>query len=263
MTSRDREVAGSSPALGMLYSEVVLMRCAILIIFIISILLVGCEGGKNYCGDGTCSEGEDCDTDCESIQQTPADTIKNNTEETNITEEPEETETAKEEPAEKETAEEEFAITAEPADYDLKDYPDMFSSNTIIVVGNEAPASDVVSATHIVNSLEGKAKTLLASEIDDISSQNIISVGNACNNRMTAEIIGNPKNCLAGLKEGVGRAALYKNGDRIALVIDGYSAVDVRRTAKLLEEQPDRLSGSISCVYGSALNADRITNCQE
>jgi hypothetical protein len=240
------------------------MRYTILIILMISILMVGCSGGANYCGDGVCSEGEECPADCETSQQTSAAEVTENiTEETSIAEKPKETGTAEEEPAEKETAEEEFVITAEPADYDLKDYPDMFSSNTIIVVGNEAPASDVVSATHIVNSLEGKAKSLLASEISDISSQNIISVGNVCNNRITAEIIGNPKNCLAGLKEGVGRAALYKNGNKIALVIDGYSAVDVRRTAKLLEEQPDRLSGSISCVYGSALNVDKITNCQE
>jgi hypothetical protein len=231
------------------------MRYAIIIILTISILMIGCEGGVNYCGDGTCSEGEACDTDCETGQPNlTVEVIVNNTNntETNITIEPE-----------NETVEEEFVITAKPASYDLGDFPDMFSSSTIIVVGNQAPASDVVSATYIVNSLGGDVKSVLSSEISDITSQNIISVGNACNNPITAEIIGNPANCSAGLAEGVGRAALYKNGNKIALVIDGYSVVDVRRTAKLIGEEPYRLSGSISCVYGSALTVDKVTDCEE
>jgi hypothetical protein len=254
MTSRDREVAGSSPAAGILIIGVVLMRYAILMILTVSILIIGCEGGMNYCGDGICSEGEECEADCEVQQTPPAEIIVNDTE-TNISTEPEMTEN--------ETVEEEFVIKAEPANYELDDFPDMFSSNTVIAVGNEAPASDVVSATYIVNSLNGNVKSVLASEISSITSQNIISIGNACNNKITAEIIGNPANCMAGLEDGVGRAALYKNGNKIALVIDGYSNNDVRRTAKLLEEAPYKLSGSISCVYGSALDAEKITDCEE
>jgi hypothetical protein len=237
------------------------MKYTLIMIFAISILLAGCGGGMDYCGDGICSYGEECAADCGNDNVTYEESPETEPieEETNATIEPEDT--GMDERQAEETEEDMFVITAEPADYDLKDYPDMFSGDTIIIVGNEAPASDVVSATYIQNSVGGKVKSVLASEINDISGKNIISVGNACNNRITAEIIGNPKDCLSGLEEGVGRAAIYKNGDKISMVIDGYSSVDVRRAAKLLEEQPDRLSGSISCIYGSALDVDKVTNC--
>ena len=229
-------------------------------IFAISIVLAGCQGGINSCGDGICSYGEECAADCGNYNVTDEESPETEPiEETNATIEPEDT--GMDERQAEETEEEMFVITAEPADYDLKNYPDMFSGDTIIIVGNEAPASDVVSATYIQNSLGGKVKSVLASEIDDISGKNIVSVGNACNNRITAEIIGNPKDCMAGLEEGVGRAAIYKNGDKLAIVIDGYSSVDIRRAAKLMEEHPDELSGTISCIYGSALDVEKVTDC--
>lgn len=236
-----------------------MMKYLGLIILIITVLLVGCED-MHVCGDGVCAEGEECPEDCETaeeeiVEEAPA------AEETEVAEEEEIVEEDEEEEPEEIVEEEEFVITAETANYDLSDYPSMFSSNTVIVVGKEGSASDVVSATHIQNSLGGKAKSVLDYEISDVSAQNIISIGNACSNTITAEIIGNPKNCMAGLEEGVGRAALYKNGDKLALIIDGYSSVDIRRVAKRLEENPGGFKGFRSCVYGSGLDVEKIIVC--
>ncbi|GAG26812.1 unnamed protein product, partial [marine sediment metagenome] len=147
---------------------------------------------------------------------------------------------------------------------DLSDYPTMFIKDGkldfVIVVGDKAPAEDVVSAIDIATSLQHDKKLLkilgkkdsekveigtavLASEVDDVSKHNIISIGNPCDNPVTAEILGVPHEypqCLAGFEEGVGMIKLYSTGKgKIAIVVAGLNPLDTKRAARVLANYED------------------------
>lgn len=138
-------------------------------------------------------------------------------------------------------------------DFDLSDYPEMFIKdekfNGIIVVGQSAPALDVISATDIAVSLQyaiieesnkivpievGAVK--IDNEVADPLHQNIITIGTPCVNSVTAQLMGNPENCIGMFDIGDGLLKLYYNNGYYQLVVTGYSKEDVRRAAKVLAE---------------------------
>lgn len=190
---------------------------------------------------------------------------------------------------------------------DLRDYPYMFISNGIfdgyIVVGDNAPASDVVAATDIMNSLNTKLyasvtadETLakenvvrLASEISDPFNQNLISVGNACDNKITKKLLGidfekeemkvsnediwvqqgipervsDDNSCTVGLREGLGKIELYVYNGKKQIVVYGNSAEDTRKAAYVLANwNKYKLSGSAVCVSGTKDNPS-IVSCTD
>ena len=120
-----------------------------------------------------------------------------------------------------------FCLTAGPAlttpeeKIDLSNYPELFikgkSLNGVFVVGDQAPADDVIAAIDISVSFQkyGVSKTggaMLASEVGNYN-RNIISVGRPCDNAVTAQILRSNGisdydfDCSYGLKPG--QAVVY------------------------------------------------------
>lgn len=149
-----------------------------------------------------------------------------------------------------------IAINTVPPDYsaDLENYPDLFIKNGrfngYIVIGDTAPAEDVLSATDIAKSISeysdvnvGSAR--LASEISDPFSMNLIVVGNPCNNEVAAELIYSTSdvssfNCRAYFnKPGRWTIKLFENNGHIQILVAGYTEKDTRNAAKVLAHWKD------------------------
>src|SRR3989338_7813393 len=124
----------------------------------------------------------------------------------------------------------------------LLDYPDLFRSNPpVIVVGHTAPAGDVITAVDTMNGLKAAGidvgPTRLDTEIDDLAAQtaqNLISIGNACDNKITAELLGNPEPCFEAIPIQYGLIKLKTVKDKTAIVVAARDAQGTRRTARVL-----------------------------
>lgn len=142
---------------------------------------------------------------------------------------------------------------SEDPGYTLADYPNMFiednSFNAFLVVGNEAPAKDVIVVSDIAVSLQyagiSVETTKLVSEIDDIRKQNLILIGTPCNNELIANVmdIESPE-CVddysyGGFDENEGIIALYEKYEHIYLVISGYLPSDTREAGVLVANYGD------------------------
>ena len=149
---------------------------------------------------------------------------------------------------------------------DLSNYPDMFvkdgTFNAVIVVGNQASASDVIAQTNLIlffggyteKSLIGSAK--LSSEIKSLK-QNIIAIGSACNNPTSAEIMGNPKQCDIWLEPGKAMIILYGYKDYVYMVIAGNSDKGTRDAADfLINTKKGSLKGSNMLIEINEPNPD-------
>ena len=126
---------------------------------------------------------------------------------------------------------------------DLSTYPDMFIKNgvfdAVIVVGDKAPASDVIAQSNLIQffvgylgkTLVGSAK--LASEIDALG-QNIISIGSPCHNPVSAQIMIDPKPCDKWMEPGKAFIMLYYYKGYTHMVIEGYSDKGTREAVNAL-----------------------------
>ncbi len=122
---------------------------------------------------------------------------------------------------------------------DLSNYPEIFFDNdkinAILVVGDEAPADDVIAATDIVVSFENRRSirpTYLASEVNNLK-QNIISVGNPCDNPVTAKLT-ELNDCHGGLKPGQAMITLKEYQGYAHMAVFGYSRMETRKAARAL-----------------------------
>lgn len=131
--------------------------------------------------------------------------------------------------------------------YTIKDYPEMFVKNNRLevklVVGDVAVASDTIGAVEIATSLQVNPttnkvfrgiKAVLASEIYDVKSENIIAIGGPCANGVTAELMGYPAVCYGAIPSNTGIIRLYKFSNHFSLVVAGSSAMDTRRACRVL-----------------------------
>ncbi|MBI1935626.1 hypothetical protein HYS31_04235 [Candidatus Woesearchaeota archaeon] len=136
---------------------------------------------------------------------------------------------------------------------DFANYPGIFTDygnfDAVIVVGDSAPASDVIAQSSLVQffvgylgkPIVGSAK--LSSEIDTLE-QNIISVGSPCHNPVSAQIMGNPEPCSKNLEPGKAVIALYDYKSYSHLVIAGYSDKGTRDAANELVNKWKSFSGN-------------------
>jgi len=128
----------------------------------------------------------------------------------------------------------------------LRNYPWMFvdedaTFNGMIVVGRHSTANDVIAATDIAMDIQYALDELpvriyvgaayLDDQVEDVSAQNVISVGSACVNDVTAELLGSPADCHEGMEPGTAMVSLMPNGDNLALLVRGYESVDTRFAA--------------------------------
>jgi hypothetical protein len=127
----------------------------------------------------------------------------------------------------------------------LSDYPYIFADDgkfdAIYVVGEEAPALDVVSATTISTALARYPNLTVVvgtsridSEIPNIVYRNAIVIGSPCENKAAAILEGNPTPCYANLSGGIGYIKLFEQNNRTQLLITGLDAKDRQAAAKFL-----------------------------
>jgi len=136
---------------------------------------------------------------------------------------------------------------------DLSSYPDEFTSgNTVtVVVGDSAPSSDVLAALDVVTGIQQQMIGIniiskISSEVS--STEGIISVGNACNNPISKQILQvSDADCKKGLL--INRGVIELKDD--VLVVYGYGNDEIRLAASLLKEYTDHaLTGSRIEVCG-------------
>ena len=146
-------------------------------------------------------------------------------------------------------------------DMDLSNYPEFILKEPFdIVVGESAPAEDVISAIDIASSLEKVSKkeiplAKLDTEIKIPGKNNLIVIGNPRDNLLISHIMGLKKRDLSGFEEGKAIIKLYKHDKgKIAIVIAGLTPLDTRRAAKVLANSKIySLSGSEIEITGIGL----------
>jgi len=96
--------------------------------------------------------------------------------------------------------------------------------------------------------------TKLASEVSDPTMYNLVLVGGPCANPLVETVFG--MSCDAwsyGAGEGV--VKLAANGDKVAMLVAGTSAMDTRRAAKAVANFEDHaFAGTESMVKGTSLS---------
>ncbi|MFC1648779.1 hypothetical protein ACFL1B_04950 [Nanoarchaeota archaeon] len=140
---------------------------------------------------------------------------------------------------------------------DLEDYPSFFYEdgefNAIIVVGEDAPVMDVTSAIQIIPGLQKHSEdrirgSTLDDDVDDLD-QNILSIGNSCDNDVTWEIMGKEP-CLGQFDSG-GYIFLYESGDYAWLLVGGETMQDTAKAAYVLGSYEEyNLDGNAIKVTG-------------
>ena len=129
----------------------------------------------------------------------------------------------------------------------ISDFPRMYAKNgnfsAIYVIGEEAPALDVVSATVISTSLARYNLTTavgtsrLDSEVGDITLHDAIIIGSPCENRAAAQLEKNPQPCNTNLSGSAAYIKLYENNGKKQLLITGLTAEDRHQAARYLARE--------------------------
>lgn len=164
--------------------------------------------------------------------------------------------------------------------FDLSDYPEMFITdgnfNGLVVVGENSDASARTTAISIVASMryttpEGEdlavnfdRKKILApdSKINDIFARNLIVVGSACDNLISAQLLGNPEPCTeTGLQSNQGMIKLFQENGRVVVLVTGYGPQTTKAAAKVLTKYiffANTLRGT-EVVINTSFNDDPAT----
>lgn len=119
-----------------------------------------------------------------------------------------------------------------------------------------------VGANVIVGGAGGATKKIevgtakLASEVASLSAQNTIVVGGPCANEKAAEFLGvTMATCSSGAPEAnTAVIKLKAYGDYVAMLVNGYEAIDTRRAARVLANYNDykgKLAGEEVIVSGT------------
>jgi len=129
----------------------------------------------------------------------------------------------------------------------ISDFPRMFARNNnftaIYVIGEEAPALDVVSATVISTSLARHNLTTaigtsrLDTEVGDITLHDAIIIGSPCENRAAAQLEKNPSPCNTNLSGSAAYIKLFENSGKKQLLITGLTAEDRHQAARYLARE--------------------------
>ena len=178
----------------------------------------------------------------------------------------------------------EFEIPVTKTRYDLSDYPSFLIKNNvfdgILVIGDKAPADDVISILDIAESLKKNkgisvivTQPLLDSEVNNVKSQNAILVGSPCMSKRISELFPNfdSSKCLndytySGIQKDKGVILLIENDGKIQIIVTGESQSNVRSASKILSDyQKYNLDGNLIIVNedGTLDNIKNETKQQE
>ena len=164
----------------------------------------------------------------------------------------------------------EIPILKKPSS-DFSKFPGYFYEggifNGYFVIGENASTIDTLAAIDISNSMPGGIvdSTKWDSEIAYVSTQNLISIGNPCDNSVTAELLGNPTDCVQGFYPGEGKiiSLQHKDTGNLALIVAGYSGTDTRLAGRVIAHRLEELKEMSGCeitVEGSTYNDAEINN---
>jgi len=167
---------------------------------------------------------------------------------------------------------------------DFRNYPEFLVENNrlngVIVVGDRAPAEDVVAAVDIATGLQyessesiGRSVTIskievgatkLASEIRDPEAQNLILVGRPTRyaGGMANKLIDNFEEELSEIPGGQSRLQIVRNGRNIAVIVTGRDQNGPRNAARVLANYEDYdLSGKEMCIEREG-NTFKVYKCK-
>ncbi len=125
-------------------------------------------------------------------------------------------------------------------------YPEHFITddyfNGLFVVGQNALIYNVVFLTEIISDMQTyvsnpipQESILLDMQVNNIEDQNIIAVGNACDNTVIYNLLGGPEDCDWYQQEGVGiLRAVETNENTYTLMVDGASPEDIENAKDVL-----------------------------
>jgi len=115
-------------------------------------------------------------------------------------------------------------------------YVDAFITETGNISSNSCSSSQQVNPIPAtVNKFD--------SEISNIWAQNLITVGYACSNNVTRDLINNPSDCTDGLSAGQGRIRLWTNTSYYQMAVYGATDDDTKLAADKLSNDELTLSG--------------------
>ncbi|MBW3023227.1 S-layer protein [Candidatus Woesearchaeota archaeon] len=158
-----------------------------------------------------------------------------------------------------------IAVDDEDKDWVIINYP----KEEVEINAFVAPVSAQISTSGgAIKSLElerlnvGAAR--LASEISDVTRDNLILVGGACANAATAAVQGvsmSEPDCLAGLSSGEAIVKLYEQSTgKVAMVVAGMDALDTRRATRVVANfDAYDLSGKEVKVTGTILTDIKVS----
>lgn len=133
----------------------------------------------------------------------------------------------------------------------ISNYPNFFLNKEVFVIIGENNF-DLVSASYILNSLQNNnVQSVLkkANEISDITQQDLVIVGNACNNVLTFDLLGKPENCIEAVPDGQGLLKIYEhNNGKISFLVAGRNDADTNALANLLLNWQGQRSGRFEIV---------------
>ncbi|MCX6707087.1 MAG: hypothetical protein NT001_03015 [Candidatus Woesearchaeota archaeon] len=150
-------------------------------------------------------------------------------------------------------------------EYTLKDMQEILRRGMYFIVGNKAPAVDIVTISEMKSALSYKGidtgDARLADEVADYTNEDYVVIGSPCDNPVAAKLLAaeirKKSNCNI-FQPGTGWIKIFQTSeDHIALYIGGGSAADTRKTAKVVENFEDHnLQGATVEVSGSADNPE-------
>jgi hypothetical protein len=137
-------------------------------------------------------------------------------------------------------------------DITLGDYPD-FLEDVSLVVGDNATSTDVITATLISMYLVTKgidAKTVLASEVSDYYTNDLILIGSPCINQAIATLLQYTnetcKDIISTQNNAVIKLLVFDTNEII--IISGYDNGDTKDASKMLTDERYNLNGAESWV---------------
>jgi len=151
--------------------------------------------------------------------------------------------------------------SSNPATFTIE-YPKTQRDALVYLIGKGATLTSTESVLEgdavVINEI-GPSATKLATEVSDVKGVNSILVGGPCANAAAATIMGVPMTwpeCGAGFEPGVGMIKLYENGDKVAMLVAGYSAEDTRNAATVVSSYKDYKSQ----LKGMSVEVKKVNN---
>jgi len=110
------------------------------------------------------------------------------------------------------------------------------------------------SAGEVCTVADINPRTLLDTEVTNPENYNLIVVGGPAINSVARTFIGTAEEFRTTYSPGEAIIRLVDNGNKVAMVVAGYDAMDTRRAAKVLANHEDyTLTGSEALVKGTSL----------